>query len=143
MKRPCMDKPNGYCPTTDQCQHRGICLADHDAVRSHTVDGVSAQEVERAERLKRAAEDMYVALKDSDSEGGKRMSKEVQSATTLNQDIDRLGETALRIADERTELLKALRNIVNAADIHGSRSDEYFDARCTAVTLLCRLQGAK
>ena len=59
---------------------------------------------------------------------------------TLNEDIDRLGETALRIAQDRNDLLKALRDTINAVDRHGGDGPSYAQARHNAVELLTRLK---
>lgn len=60
------------------------------------------------------------------------------SESTLAADIERLGATALRIADERNALLKVLRATINAVDWHGRDSAAYEAARASAIDLLRR-----
>lgn len=59
--------------------------------------------------------------------------------TTLFEDIDRMGATALRIADERNKLLRALRAVLIAVDHCGADSVQFFDARKSALGLMERL----
>lgn len=58
--------------------------------------------------------------------------------STLSEDIERLGVTALRIADERNALLTVLRATINAVDQYGSTSAAYDQARASAIDLLTR-----
>jgi hypothetical protein len=57
----------------------------------------------------------------------------------LNASIESLGRTAMAIADERNSLLKSLREVINAADIHGTASSQYAGARFRATTLLQKM----
>jgi hypothetical protein len=58
----------------------------------------------------------------------------------LSEQIDQLAATALRIAEERNQLLRALRNTINAVDQYGNgaSSAEYERARASAIDLLTR-----
>ena len=64
----------------------------------------------------------------------------IGKVTTLAEDIESLGRTANRIADERNALLKALRDTINAVDRYGSPSGEYDQARFSAIDLLTRFK---
>ena len=65
------------------------------------------------------------------------------TAGALEEAIDQLGATANRIADDRNALLKALRDVINAVDIHGASSIAYHGARAEAIRLLVKLKGEK